>query len=234
MKSKLFSKRLLLDSKEFVSDLKKALELEGRFFDDFPEIVVNIHLSHTSQEADEIFFNAAELLNVDESRLRSSFQIVGTFIKELAPDGDANQDSIESIVSDLTESSVIASPDTDKLSRLLSASKKVAVEQFYKAQRKKRYETSGLPTLVGIIGTVNLRAVFKEEYKSNIAIDKYSPKCEGLVPVATVKLRLDSDSPFENVFFQITSREIKIIISHLQSLEKQIISAVKFTKLEEI
>lgn len=230
MKSKLFNKNLWLENDRFKEDLKRLVEFPVESIVEAPNVVVDVHLANTSAEADEVFSIATKKMSVDEAKLRSTFQVIGNFVREMAPDGDAAADSIDSIVADIKDAEIIPSSSIEKLREFLIATKKTAAERFHRAEKKKQYQDTGLPTLIGVSTTVNLRAVFEKEFKSNMSVETYDPRCEGLIPTATVKLRFDSDSPFENVFFQASQREIRILKEHLESLEKQLSSTIDFVK----
>lgn len=233
MKSRLLNKNGWLDNKKFKEDLPKLLSLSEKVLSEFPSIIADVHFSNTNSEADEIFLNAAEQFDVDESKLRIAFQVGGAFIAELSPEGDGRNDIVENIVDDISEVMELDKEKVSRLSLFLQSAKHVAEEKYYKSQKKKQYEQSGMPTLVGISGTVNLRAIYEKQYESNEDVEDYSPKCEGITPVAILKLRLDSDSPIENIFFQMTAREIRMVVEHLISMEKQIDEVVRFAKLKD-
>lgn len=228
MKSKLFNKNLWLESDEFLADFKKLMTLDVDALCSLPEVVVEAHLANTSEETDAIFSTASQKLSLDEGKIRANFQIIGNFVREFSPEGDASADAVDDILSDLIEVDLIE--NKEKVESFLRAARETAKEKFHTAEKKKEYQNTGLPTLVGISGTCNLRAVFDKPYKSNIPIQSYTPKCEGLIPVATLKLRLDSDSPLENVFFQMTPREISLIKNHLEAIEKQMNEMTSFVK----
>ena len=187
MKSRLLSKNAWLENEKFKEDLRRLLNLSEKVLSDFPSIIADVHLSNTTTEADEIFLKAATKLGIDESKLRSAFQVGGAFILELSPNGDGRNDIIENIVNDIAQEMDLEKEATNRLSIFLLSAKQVAEEQFYQAQKKKEYEQSGMPTIVGISGTVNLRAIFDKPYKTNIDIKDYTPKCEGITPVAILK-----------------------------------------------
>lgn len=233
MKSRLLSKNPWLENEKFKDDLPKLLSINEQTISEFPLVIADVHLADTTADSDEIFLKAAAKLDVDESKLRSAFQVGGAFIVELSPEGDGRNDTVQDIVDDISQAMDLDQVQINRLSRFLYSAKKIAEEKFYQSQKKKEYEQSGMPTLVGISGTINLRAIFDKQFKSNIDVADYSPKCEGITPVAILKLRLDPESPQENIFFQMTSREIRMMIDHLSSMEKQIREVISFAKLRE-
>ncbi|MBU2512696.1 hypothetical protein KJ966_15270 [bacterium] len=232
MKSKLFSKQLWLENEDFKKDIKRISNLDERINKELPSVVAKILLSSLSSEDDKIFDESAKRLGIDESILRSNKSIVANFIKEFAPVGDAANDSIEDLIDDIKESGLLESTDLNSIKSMLKSAKKVSIEDFHKAQQKKSYEHSGLPKLVGITEVVDLRVIFDKKYESDSSIKDYSPVCEGLVPMAVVKLRFSKDSPTESVCFQMTRKEIKMVKDHFEALEKQIEKATKFANLK--
>ena len=231
MKSQLFSKNAWLGAEKFKKDLKKISEIDSDVLTELPKIVLDVHLSETDDDAQVIYTESAKKLGIDEYVLKSNFQIIGSFIKEFAPDGDAYADSVESIVKDIKDAEILDDENIKKIEKLLAVAKKIGSEKFYSADKRKSYQKSGLPILEGISGTANLRAVFNESFKSTDSIEDYTPECEGLVPVATVKLRLENSS-FDNVFFQMSPSQIRLVINNLLALEKQMEEAINFTKTD--
>ncbi|SDE25512.1 hypothetical protein [Kordiimonas lacus] len=233
MKSKLFSKKSWLEMDSFKDDIVKLLELSQDVLVQYPQVVVKIHLTRTSDEADVLYANASDLLKVEEAKLRSCFKVCGSFILVLAPDGDGASDNIDDVVDDISSALALSDDDRQKLSAFLAVVRKVSQEDFHEAQRRKEYEVTGLPTLRGVSGNVNLRAIFDTHYKSSISIDNYSPKCEGLTAVAVLKMRLDEESPLEHVFMQMTQKDIRFLIDHLEAMEKQMDALISYVDLEK-
>lgn len=233
MRSRLFKKKIWLTSDKFKSDLSRLLNFSDdiNIYKELPAVTADVHFSNTDFEADEIFSAAALRLGVDESKLRANFQIIGSFVTEFSPNGAANGDSTDALLDDIKESKIVETKDLPKLETLLDAAREVAIVRYYKTQKRKEYETSGLPTLIGISGTVNLRAIFENPYKLGMLITEYSPKCEDLVPVAIMNLRLDLDDTPKNIFFQMTPSGIQLMKNQLEALEKQMEAANNFKKL---
>lgn len=232
MKSNLFSKYSYDESEDFVKDLKRLIEIEHDILLQLPTIVYESVLANTPADKEKLVKDHAERLHIDEAVINSNASIVHHFLKELSPDGDGGKDDLISIKDDAVDLNLLDKKKSDIFIAFLEKIKGIAIEQFYHYKRLREYESSGLPTIVGLTSTVNLRAIFDEEFKTTTGLKNYKPKCEGLTPVAIIKLRFDSDSPLENVFFQAGKSELRIIIEYLESIEKQIEETITYSGLQ--
>jgi len=222
MKSNFFSKSPYLENDSFIKDFKRLASQEKKFLIELPSIAMQLMLEPTEEDENQLISNFAIDLKVDEFLIQNNHQLVLYLLEHLSPDGDAAADNLTDIVNDALEMELIQKEKSDNFLQFLQKAKELAIKDFYELRRRAEYEQSGLPLIKSITATANLRAIFDKPFKSAYGVDMYSPKCEGFIPVAIIKLQLDSDSPLENVFFQAGAKKLRVLIDHLLSVEKQL------------
>ena len=233
MKSRLFSKNPYTEIEDFKKDLSRLLKLDSKVIESLPSAIFQLSTIRTEKERSDLKTALAKKLGIDESVIVANASIVSHFIKELSPTGDGGNDAVEDIVDDIIDSGIAPEESRKILKVFLERARKIATEEYQEVRKRHSYEIESMPTLVGISATVNMRAIFDQPFKSAIGAEKYKPKCEGLIPIGIVKLRLDSDSPIENVFFQVNQHELDILIEHLIATKKQMKTMIDYIGLVE-
>ncbi len=97
----------------------------------------------------------------------------------------------------------------------------VAKDNFFKL--KNIAETSTVPTFAGVSGAVDFRPIFDKPFGTNYItnVEEYNPSCIGWVPVLVINFMRD-DRSFDNITFQCSETQLKIIIDYLTSLKKDL------------
>jgi hypothetical protein len=99
---------------------------------------------------------------------------------------------------------------------------KEEIAPVYEQQERLQAHTAGVfPSWSGIGSTIEMRAVIESDYKLGTDVQRYKPACVGMIPVASISLRVDQGNP-ERFYFQVSEEELKDLIKSLEATLKEL------------
>lgn len=202
MKSSLFS-RFDFEQEEnlqFAKDLKVLLALSPEQYEALLGAYQRWILERDDLVKDELLAEARVHADIDEYLIRHVFDFTSYFLRQL-DDEQTEKDAPEDWADDLESAGIL---DADSKPRFVDFSKRLKEElapELHRLARERVTEQGVLPFLSSVGTTVELRAVLEEHFRWGRLIAEYTPVIEGVVPVISVQLGLDS-GPYKSITFQ--------------------------------
>lgn len=233
MKSRLLSR---FDTSQSSQDsLKRDIEKLTHFsleqLKDFPNQVARIDKTRSSIDEEREIEETSKKFGVRIPDFYRAYQVAKFFMKQFLSTGVAMKDTPEEIVDDLEELGVVTGAEREKLISFLTCLKKLVSDSFELDARKRAISKATLPALSGIEAAINYRAVFNEDFLTEKGLEEYNPKCLGIVPITTINISLD-EGPIRDIYFQVDKRDLRILIEHLEAVEKEFAIADRYLNLK--
>lgn len=226
MKSQLFQKKDLASNERFSSDIKKLLSLETRVLSQLASFVLKAFEASTEGETDAVYQEASSITGVQRAILDYALDVGEFLMRQFAPKGIASEDSVETILEDLTTIYGVEDSKKDSLIEFLTELKKASKEKVAAILLERSHTHAGLQTLESVEVCVDFRIVFDNYFKSGEDITAFSPQFIGTVPLGLIRLGL-TNGLVENISFQVTKRSLQLLVDNLVALQKQIEIAEK-------
>lgn len=224
MKSKLFRQFDLSDEKNkaFSEDLAALLTLTIEQWQVFLTNLSALLASRTQYEREQVLEHIEAKTGLARTVLSRVYSQARFFMSAFREE-NIRDESPDLWAKDLVTADAMNSESQEQFVEFISLLKDVAFARVEALQRERRAETGVLPSLKGIGTSVELRGVLKEEYEWGKPVEEYDPKIEGLIPVVSVAIKVDSGTP-DRFVFQAASDEILFMINELQSALKSVLA----------
>ena len=190
--------------------------------EDIQKIVIKLQnwlLDDSATDSNEIIEEISRENKIKFIEAQKLLSITKFLFDILGPDGEASDDSTKDLVADLVSSEVIDKELSKFYKSAFDGIRATIGSEYLMQKKKEKFKSEGLPRIVGLTGTVNLRAIIEHQYRTDMDITSYSPNITGFVPIATLRLRATDDSPTENFYCQIDKKALRKFIEHLCALE---------------
>jgi hypothetical protein len=220
MKSKLFNR---FDPKDvgdnrFAEDLAMLLSLTPEQWNSIVSALTPLLECRTSAERRPIVEKLEAATGLARTVLQRITNQAGFFLSALHHEDTRDEDS-RSWACDLTEMELLTSDATERFALFIDCLRDQALSQIEAIQRKREAEAGVLPAFTGASTTVELRGVFKKDYKWGKDLDAFIPEIADVVPVVSVAISVDSGAT-KRFTFQATPAELEYLIKELQAAKK--------------
>ena len=217
----------------FSKDIRVLSSLPKNVIEHLAEHAIEVWLAPSEPETEAVADRASRKLRVNRAQLDHVFRISNFLIVRFLKDGEGHDDEPDDIVLDLETTLDLSFEDKrDSILSYVTELKKGVEQKVDMATNRKRYAQRSLPVLESISATANYRLVFDEDFGVRTRVSSYQPKCLDTVPVGIIKLAFSS-GPTKEVFFQADRRAIRLLIDHLEAIDKQLDIARKHFDLQE-
>lgn len=214
-------------SDDFKRDLESLLKLSREARLGLVAASLKAFSAQTDREAKAIRDEIERRFGNEPVSLTAPLKILKFFAESFVADPEDDpiaKDDAEKIASDLAKMDNVLPKSPEDAEALLGETLKALKEgatRLKSAIRRMAYEQGILPNFKGVGTTVELRAVMTKKFEWGDDVDKYEPSLDGLVGVASIRIKL-ADSDPEHFSFQATEVELTNLISSLQAAQKQL------------
>lgn len=226
MKSRLFNK-LSPDygkTKEIFEDLKIAISLPEEVLVQISNSLESIVGSTNVHRTEEIIKRISSSGHVTEIAIERSLRVID-FILRISASDDFNSDTANDWVSDLISLGFLDDETNEKFGKFLKNVQNTYRNKLKRQVLTKRTVKGVSPYLETINYTIEFRAINSATYKYESDPIEYTPDIQGLTPIVTLRIQLDSGNVKE-LSFNVNEDAVKSIINCL-SASLQEIEAVK-------
>ncbi len=231
MKTKLFSVFDASESEEFGKHLKVLVSLPPDVLKRFADDTARVWLAPSKRETRAVIEEVAKAVELPFSILKTAFNVSEYFLKQFLGPEKAVKDTPQAIVEDLKELDLVSSDESEMLVELLKKLKELVDAKLDFENLKEEAWQSSMPCFSDIDTAINYRPVFSDFLHVDSELEKYEPKCLGIVPVANIALSFDS-GPVEQISFQTDKRGLRILIDNMRAIEKEFEIADKYLRLK--
>ncbi len=213
MRSKLFALFVPTNTvgKAFARDLKGALEISAEKRSSIIPKLMPVLFPNTPDEMD----HAAQTLSNESGVAKDEIESLSRVAKVLlsAMNTPEMTDSIEDWAADLVELGLIPADFSESFRQLASEVRRTLLADAFTATARSAAASGVLPTLRGFGATVELRGIFAEPLRAGVGVSQSTPEVTDLVPMISVGITLDTDSP--SLYFQATPTELGLLVDAL-------------------
>lgn len=203
-------------NRQFKKDLELLLAMNDP---DIGECLGRVH-AYTFAPSDDAKTAVVEALSADLHRSFPDCAAILRILRYLArllSDEDSRTDSAADWAADLQELRVVSEDKASAVIQLVERIRASVLPEFEKARRQQTYASGVLPYLASFGSSVELRAVLPKEYNLKDRVEDYRPEVTGLVPIASVLIRVDS-GPIKSLAFQASAEHLGAFVRKLQAV----------------
>lgn len=232
MKSHLFCTHDFKDNERFIKDLAVLFALDESTLNGLPLYALKSLETYTQIEQGSLVERASKELKAPPAQLNHALDVMQFFLREFAPNGDAESDEPEVLVSDMEELIDLPTKQRSAIISLLSSLRELSADKAQTIILERGHSNLTLPRIKTIAASVDFRAVFDSFYTSKQDAATYSPQLKTFVPLGILDLEFTNGS-INIISMQLNRETLQLLISHLLILQKEIAIAEKGISIKE-
>lgn len=222
MKSKLFSRfdPNTEENKKFSDDLKIVLSVRKEKRDKIISLIIEYVKTFSWRKAEEIVEKLSTDLNLEVVKINKVVQILTFFMDKINNDSFSS-DTPEKWTDDLKDISIINEEESKEMLEVFNSIWDLAKNEYKKVDTERTYKKGVLPSVKSVGYTVELRGIFKDEFKYGGNVNEFTPELIDFIPIISIGITTESDKQKNRFVFQAEKEHLKRIICVLESAIKE-------------
>jgi len=224
LRSRLFSSFDVRDKENegFIQDLKSLMKFDPADQKEIAKAAADVDLARTGSDEMRVIESLEERTGRRAVDLVRPLRFGRFLLKSLDKDTPSvREDTPEMWADDLVALKIVSGEQKARFLECATFVRNEIFPYYEKEGRRVRFEGGAFPSFNSFASTVELRGVTIPRFKFDDALDKYKPKVEGVIGVASILIGVDSGTP-EKFCFQVTGENLNKLIDQLQATKKDL------------